>query len=263
MISQTNKIYQQFLESEDGFGFSGQVCVLADSVGSLMAYDGLCRTPAHTRADTSEGEEETSDQPRPARRSTSRSKHLLSVQSGDCPVTLSMEVSSLFMLGSPLPLVLAARQAAAPRLSFGRPACSQVYNMFHPSHPVVARLEPLLVPACHQVPPVNIPRYGMFPLGDAAKLSLADLVQTHHGLLTSSGSRLTPSRGRRMSSESVQSGMFETQQAKTITEVTKLWWGNKRMDYAVYCPEGLANFPTNSLPHLFHARSTNQYVKSH
>ena len=34
MISQANKIYQQFLESEDGFGFSGQVCVLADSVGS-------------------------------------------------------------------------------------------------------------------------------------------------------------------------------------------------------------------------------------
>lgn len=25
------------------------------------------------------------------------------------------------------------------------------------------------------------------------------------------------------------------------------------MDYALYCPEGLANFPTNSLPHLFHA----------
>merc|ERR1719336_3203739 len=140
-----------------------------------------------------------------------------------------MEVSGLFMMGSPLPIVLASRQAANPRMvSPVRPACSQVYNMFHPSHPVVARLEPLLVPACHQVPPVNIPRYGMFPLGDAAKLSLADLVQTHHGLLTSSGSRLTPSRGRRMSSESVQSGMFETQQAKTITEVTKLWWGNKR-----------------------------------
>lgn len=35
--------------------------------------------------------------------------------------------------------------------------------------------------------------------------------------------------------------------------VTQKWWGSKRVDYAVYCPDGLANFPTNSLPHLFHA----------
>ena len=25
------------------------------------------------------------------------------------------------------------------------------------------------------------------------------------------------------------------------------------LDYALYCPEGLSNFPTNSLPHLFHS----------
>lgn len=31
------------------------------------------------------------------------------------------------------------------------------------------------------------------------------------------------------------------------------WWGGKRMDYALYCPEGLSNFPTHALPHLFHA----------
>lgn len=35
--------------------------------------------------------------------------------------------------------------------------------------------------------------------------------------------------------------------------VTQKWWGNKRIDYALYCPDGLANFPTNALPHLFHA----------
>lgn len=35
--------------------------------------------------------------------------------------------------------------------------------------------------------------------------------------------------------------------------VSQRWWGTKRLDYALYCPEGLANFPTNSLPHLFHA----------
>jgi hypothetical protein len=35
--------------------------------------------------------------------------------------------------------------------------------------------------------------------------------------------------------------------------VQQKWWGGKRMDYALYCPEGLSNFPTNALPHLFHA----------
>lgn len=35
--------------------------------------------------------------------------------------------------------------------------------------------------------------------------------------------------------------------------MTQKWWGAKRLDYALYCPEGLANFPTNALPHLFHA----------
>lgn len=25
------------------------------------------------------------------------------------------------------------------------------------------------------------------------------------------------------------------------------------MDYALYCPEGLSNFPTHALPHLLHA----------
>lgn len=43
LISLANKEYQDFLQTEEGFGFSGQVCILADSVGSLLAYDALCR----------------------------------------------------------------------------------------------------------------------------------------------------------------------------------------------------------------------------
>jgi hypothetical protein len=38
-----------------------------------------------------------------------------------------------------------------------------------------------------------------------------------------------------------------------VFTVTQKWWGTKRLHYALYCPEGLANFPTNALPHLFHA----------
>lgn len=35
--------------------------------------------------------------------------------------------------------------------------------------------------------------------------------------------------------------------------VQQRWWGSKRLDYAIYCPEGLSNFPAHALPHLFHA----------
>ena len=65
--------------------------------------------------------------------------------------------------------------------------------------------------------------------------------------------RLTPVRMRRLSNESIQSGIFDTQQAEAISLTKKKWWGDKRVDFALYCPEGLANFPTNALPHLFHA----------
>lgn len=41
--------------------------------------------------------------------------------------------------------------------------------------------------------------------------------------------------------------------------VNEKWWGNKRLDYALYCPEGLSNFPTNALPHLFHASYWESY----
>lgn len=35
--------------------------------------------------------------------------------------------------------------------------------------------------------------------------------------------------------------------------VTANWWGTKRIDYALYCPDVLTAFPTVALPHLFHA----------
>ncbi|CAB1352201.1 unnamed protein product [Coregonus sp. 'balchen'] len=38
-----------------------------------------------------------------------------------------------------------------------------------------------------------------------------------------------------------------------IEQVASRWWGNKRMDFALYCPDALTAFPTVALPHLFHA----------
>ncbi|GIY96481.1 protein retinal degeneration B [Caerostris extrusa] len=43
VITAANEVYKEFLQSDEGIGFNGQVIIVADSVASLMAYDALCR----------------------------------------------------------------------------------------------------------------------------------------------------------------------------------------------------------------------------
>ncbi|XP_061758454.1 membrane-associated phosphatidylinositol transfer protein 2-like isoform X2 [Nerophis ophidion] len=322
------------------------------------------------------------------------------------------EVSDFFLFGSPLGLVLALRKTVIPMLDVAqlRPACQQVYNLFHPADPSASRLEPLLERKFHLLPPFNVPKYQRFPLGDGNSALLVETVQSNAQLLLDSGPplslrcqetisetcipvpvlnwqdgglRVTPttlesdvvqshggvfmessfpsspvtvpfSRGLRRSSEvsiaSQVSGMADSytssniantkthtfnrtkssrllsqlalssqnkiflkpppksrkkQKAKQalqessegdlpaerdwtetdtcgslspsgytclspvldsaicdlisldsqaeVDQVAARWWGTKRMDFALYCPDALTAFPTVALPHLFHA----------
>lgn len=36
--------FVEFLKSEEGNGFCGQVCLVGDSMGSILGYDALCRS---------------------------------------------------------------------------------------------------------------------------------------------------------------------------------------------------------------------------
>lgn len=38
-----------------------------------------------------------------------------------------------------------------------------------------------------------------------------------------------------------------------VFPVSSCWWGSKRLDFALFCPDVLTAFPTVALPHLFHA----------
>ncbi|XP_034239882.1 protein retinal degeneration B isoform X2 [Thrips palmi] len=218
-VTSANNVYHEFLKSEEGLGFNGQICIIGDSMGSVLAYDALCRSGRHDldndlddhdRGRCDVGDETYLSASRllsaPSgnrRRSSSTSDHSQQVK-------LDFEVSELFMFGSPLALVLAYRKISVideKNAPIHRPGCQQVYNLFHPTDPVAARIEPLLSARFSMLPPINIPRYQKYPLGNG---------QPYHLL-------------------------------------TQKWWGNKRLDYALYCPDGLSNFPTNALPHLFHA----------
>uniref|UniRef100_A0A3Q2PRR2 Phosphatidylinositol transfer protein membrane associated 2 n=1 Tax=Fundulus heteroclitus TaxID=8078 RepID=A0A3Q2PRR2_FUNHE len=217
------------------------------------------------------------------------------------------EVSDFFLFGSPLGLVLALRKTVIPMLDVAqlRPACQQVYNLFHPADPSASRLEPLLERKFHLLPPFSVPRYQRFPLGDGNSALLADVVQSHGGVFMDSSYPSSPimgplSRGQRRASEisiaSQVSGMADSFTATSIanskcsehrpvslsfspslplsthTNTTLVsfppflalrpaflyffaarWWGTKRLDFALYCPDALTAFPTVALPHLFHA----------
>lgn len=60
-----------------------------------------------------------------------------------------------------------------------RPACQQVYNLFHPADPSASRLEPLLERKFYLLPPFNIPRYQRFPLGDGNSAVLGKSLRIH------------------------------------------------------------------------------------
>ncbi|XP_023246187.1 protein retinal degeneration B [Copidosoma floridanum] len=268
VVNGANQVYQEFVRSDEGRGFHGQVCVIGDSVGSILAYDALCRSAQYQSRHDSENsildhdnhENNATDDgkhlsaPSPRRRSSSTSDH-----SHQCK--LEFDVSDLFMFGSPLSLVLAYRKVSstAERTSaiIRRPCVNQVYNLFHPTDPVAARLEPLISARFSCLPPVNVARYQKYPLGNGQPYHLLETLQSNPQLFADGLSvpNVTMSHLRRLSDLSIHSTMsgIDTVPLQAMTSLTQKWWGNKRIDYALYCPEGLANFPTNALPHLFHA----------
>ncbi|XP_054628625.1 membrane-associated phosphatidylinositol transfer protein 2-like isoform X8 [Dunckerocampus dactyliophorus] len=286
VIVRANQVFADFIKSLDGAAFSGQVCLIGDCVGGILGFDALCssnqtvnesqnssrrgsivsvqdqdllspgtiinfgqgsasptlegsrhlsrsnidiprtmsgednkRQLARKRSDSSTCELDTIKQHQAFLSSlhssilrsdaTSRRSSSSTMLDGGAQGKFEFEVSDFFLFGSPLGLVLALRKTVIPMLDVAqlRPACQQVYNLFHPADPSASRLEPLLERKFHLLPPFNVPRYQRFPLGDGNSALL----------------------------------------------VAARWWGTKRMDFALYCPDALTAFPTVALPHLFHA----------
>ncbi|NXR77343.1 PITM2 protein, partial [Pycnonotus jocosus] len=332
VIVRANQAYSEFIKSQEGTSFNGQVCLVGDCVGGILGFDALCYSnqtvsesqnssrrgnllsPGITvnnshcssgsnleasrhlsrsnidiprsngedpkkqlprkRSDSSTYELDTIKQHQaflsslhssvlrndPTSRRSSSSTMLDGVNIGK----FDFEITDFFLFGSPLGLVLALRKTVIPALDIFqlRPACQQVYNLFHPADPSASRLEPLLERKFYLLPPFNIPRYQRFPLGDGNSAVLADVVQSHGAVFVENASLSTPIsapqfRGFRRASEisiaSQVSGMADSFTASNIANIAAKWWGTKRIDYALYCPDALTAFPTVALPHLFHA----------
>uniref|UniRef100_A0A8C8H2I9 DDHD domain-containing protein n=1 Tax=Oncorhynchus tshawytscha TaxID=74940 RepID=A0A8C8H2I9_ONCTS len=232
VIMRANQVYNDFIRSLDGTTFSGQVCLIGDCVGGILGFDAFLHSSV-LRTDPS------------SRRSSSST-----FQDAGSLGKFEFEVADFFLFGSPLGLVLALRKSVIPVLDVAqlRPACQQVYNLFHPADPLASRLEPLLEKKFHLLPPFNVPRYTRFPLGDGNSALLGEhtglsegylgvywdvlpLCLTHNATIPPHPYPCTPSHHA----------------------VAARWWGTKRVDFALYCPDALTAFPTVALPHLFHA----------
>uniref|UniRef100_A0A3Q3QL08 Membrane-associated phosphatidylinositol transfer protein 3 n=1 Tax=Monopterus albus TaxID=43700 RepID=A0A3Q3QL08_MONAL len=312
VIAQANQVYRSFLQSEDGQGFTGQVCLMGDCVGGVLCFDALCfsnqqRPGSPNSSSRNNSTESLLGESSPGLSSSKRlsksnidisapseghgqGRSLLNRKQSDSydgdtsstgqhtffpsssttlmlnPGRFDFEVSQCYLLGCPLGLVLAMRRTVLPAVQVSQlhPACSQIFNLFYPSDPSASRLEPLLQPLFHKLPPFAVPRYQRYPLGDGRSMLIAESIQGHpsvflegeqtHGDPVSQQSPETKTEaggvdegGRRASVTSVES------ETSVCSMVSSIWWGSKRLDYALYCPDVLTAFPTVALPHLFHA----------
>ena len=118
-----NSIYHDFLDSEEGVNFNGNICFLADGFGSIMLYDILARPHSHacnlssspkttpTKEHKSKKHSHSftvSGQHDPAPSDDSAS---IVLDLGVVPQSFVFDVSSVFAMGSPLSLVLSMRKA--------------------------------------------------------------------------------------------------------------------------------------------------------
>uniref|UniRef100_A0A3B4F8T2 Membrane-associated phosphatidylinositol transfer protein 2-like n=1 Tax=Pundamilia nyererei TaxID=303518 RepID=A0A3B4F8T2_9CICH len=281
VILRANQVYSDFIRSLEGASFNGQVCVIGDCVGGILGFDALCsssvtvsesqnssrrgsaittltsltalglttpRSSFHANAATPPRTSWTpsnTTKPSSLEAGSRRSSNSTMLEGGSLG-KFEFEVTDFFLFGSPLGLVLALRKTVVPTLDVSalRPACQQVYNMFHPADPSASRLEPLLDKRFYLLPPCSVSRYQRFPLGDGHSALLA-LFETLKALYNSTIHSLSHSY--------TGGGKLAEARLPYRAIVASRWWGSKRMDYALYCPDALTAFPTVALPHLFHA----------
>ncbi|KAM5225077.1 membrane-associated phosphatidylinositol transfer protein 1 isoform 2-T2 [Hipposideros larvatus] len=272
VIARTNQAYATFLRSSEGTGFCGQVVLIGDGVGGILGFDALCHT-----ASAGTGSRGSS-------RRGSMNNELLSPEVGPVRDPLADGAEGLGG-ANPEPSVLPTQRTpsdvASPEAE-GSQNSLQVAPITASSSGEPRRASTASCPptATSEAPdgPISAARLdfkvsGFFLFGSPLGLVLAlrktvmpaleaDTLQTHSGLFLEELEMLVPSTPTSASgafwkgSELATEPQTQPAAPSTTSEVVKIlerWWGTKRIDYSLYCPEALTAFPTVTLPHLFHA----------
>lgn len=122
-IQAANKVYHDFVRSNEGSGFKGDISIIGDSVGSIIAYDAL-RMTAKTNGNQ-----------------------------------FIFDITNVFIFGSPLGMILSAKMFQKGDFKIETLPCQQFYNLFHPTDPLSCRIESMMNRKMANISPVNIPRY--------------------------------------------------------------------------------------------------------
>uniref|UniRef100_A0AC35TN75 DDHD domain-containing protein n=1 Tax=Rhabditophanes sp. KR3021 TaxID=114890 RepID=A0AC35TN75_9BILA len=178
-VTQANKVYQEFLEenhSSGPNGFNGDIYTVGDCLSGLLLYGILAedfklhrndsismhRTPVSKHSDNKfsfKTKNQDIDQESIVSSWEVESSHEIFIRP-----EFAFHVNSTFLLGCPLALVL--MQKNNEDNDMGKLKCDQLFNLYYPLDPCAVRIEPVLNSQLSMLPPVNVPRYQRFPLGD-------------------------------------------------------------------------------------------------
>ncbi|KAF4794185.1 membrane-associated phosphatidylinositol transfer protein 3-like protein [Turdus rufiventris] len=216
VISRANQVYNEFLKSTDGAGFNGQVCLIGDCIGGILGFDAICYNSNTTY--------ESQNTSRRGSISSIQDNPLLAEDSslGD---SKHLSKSNIDISGivedekqrPPLP------RKQSDSSTYDCDTITQHHAFLSSIHSSVLKDGPDLPPVDSSLSEVNLGRFE-FEVSDFF------LFGSPLGLVLAMRSTVLPG-----------------------LDVTAKWWGTKRIDYALYCPDVLTAFPTVALPHLFHA----------
>ncbi|XP_016103196.1 membrane-associated phosphatidylinositol transfer protein 3-like [Sinocyclocheilus grahami] len=229
VIARANQVYHSFLQSPEGQGFTGQVCLMGDCVGGVLCFDALCfsNSPRHSS---------------PIHTSRHNSTESLKDNPEVSPSLSSSKRLSRSNIDLSAPSETRNRKTPLSR----KQSDSYDGDSSGSQHPPFLSSVFSPVDEIHSYPDVFLPG-STVPVGAPHSSS----PQTEH----SAGGRVGREvrRSSLTSMDSQFSGCWESRLSSTITNISSSWWGSKRLDYALYCPDVLTSFPTVALPHLFHA----------
>ncbi|WAR03801.1 PITM1-like protein [Mya arenaria] len=318
MVAKANLVYMDFLQSDEGRGFNGQVCILADATGSILTYDALCHSrtqlsrcgsqygshssdinegerphgSTHTLCDGEESAQDKSEKsmdekstvqesrPKSGTDSTEHikqnttgtirdsadpirrhfSEHLSSSQTPKSVLQKTESVPFENRTRKPDQRPLSVRLQVTQSMEASSESCQrrtsmesqyehlrfefEVGDFFMLGSPLGLVLAYRRMfsgenkqaspnrPDCQQI-------YNLFHASDPSAFRIEPLLNYIFR-------QIPPIKVARYNK-------FPMGDGESIQIVSSKWWGNKRLDYMLYCPEVLHSFPVRALPPLFHA----------
>ncbi|XP_063820612.1 membrane-associated phosphatidylinositol transfer protein 2 isoform X13 [Pseudophryne corroboree] len=285
VIHRANQVFSEFIKSQEGMSFTGQVCVVGDCVGGILGFDALC----YSNQTVSESQNSSRRGSVVSVQDTDLLSPGISVNNSYCSSSTNLETSRHLSRSN---IDIPRSNGEDPKRQLPRKRSdSSTYELdtikqhqafLSSLHSSVLRNDPgsrrsssstMLDGGSIGKFDFEITDFFMFgsPLGLVLALRKTvipalDIFQLRPGCqqvynlfhpADPSASRIEPLLEKKFHLlppfNVPRYQRFPLGDGNSALLVAAKWWGTKRMDYALYCPDALTAFPTVALPHLFHA----------